>query len=116
MLGHASAHGQVAAGERARDQERSRFDAIRNDGVFGAAQLRDALDANRGRARALDLRAHRDQERGEIGHFRLAGRVLDHGFAAGQHGRHQQVFGAGDRDAVELNMRALKTVGSFASI
>ena len=54
-----------------------------------------------------------DQQSGEIGHFRLARRVLDHGFAAGQHGRHQKVFGAGDGDAVELNIRALQTVGSF---
>ena len=76
-------------------------------------QLGDALDANRGRARALDLRAHGSQECGQIGDFRLARRILDHGFAARQHGRHQKVFGASDRDAVELNVRALKTVGSL---
>ena len=75
-------------------------------------ELCHALHANRRSARAFDLRAHLHQQSREVGHFRLAGGVLDHGFAAGQHGRHEQIFRAGDRNAIELHVRALKTAGS----
>src|SRR5204862_228846 len=65
------------------------------------------------RARALDLGAHGCQQSREIGDFRLAGGVLDHGFAAGQHRGHQKVFGAGYGDAIELNMGAVQALRCF---
>ena len=70
-----------------------------------------ALDADGGRAGAFDLRAHLDQQIGQVRHLRLAGGVAQHGFALGQHGRHHQVLGAGDGDAVEVHHRAAQALG-----
>jgi hypothetical protein len=72
----------------------------------------DALHADGGCARALDLRAHGVEQRGEVGDFGLARAVLHHGFALGEDGGHQQVFGAGDGDLVEDDARALEPLGA----
>ncbi len=70
------------------------------------------LHADGGGARALDLRSHLHQQRGEIDDLGLAGAVLQHGLAFGEHGRHQDVFGAGDGDLVEGVVRALELLGA----
>ena len=62
VFGHAAGNRHVAAGDGAGDQERAGLDAVRNDGVLGAVQPLHALDADGGRARAFDLRAHLDQQ------------------------------------------------------
>ena len=41
------------------------------------------------------------EQRGQVDDLGLAGAVLQHGFAFGERGGHQQVFGAGDGDLVE---------------
>jgi hypothetical protein len=48
---------------------------------------------------------------GQVGHFGLAGAVLEDGLALGQHRRHQHVFRAGDGDLVEDDVRALQAIG-----
>ena len=74
-------------------------------------RLLDALDADGGGAGAFDLRAHLDQQVGEIDHFGFAGGVAQHGFALGEDGGHHEVFGAGDGDAVEVDDGAAQAVG-----
>ena len=54
VLGHAAGHRDVAAGDGAGDQKRAGLDAVGDDGVLGAVQLLDALDADGGSARAFD--------------------------------------------------------------
>jgi hypothetical protein len=61
-----------------------------------------------GGARAFDLRAHGGEQRGEVGDFGLARAVLEDGLAVGEGRGHQQVFGAGDGDLVEDDVRALE--------
>ena len=47
----------------------------------------------------------------QVGHLRLARRVLDHGGALGERGRHHEVLGAGHRDEVGADARALEPAG-----
>ena len=65
---------EIAAGDRAGDEESAGFDAVGNDGVRGAVKFFDALHADGGRAGAFDLRAHFGEQRGEIGEFRARAR------------------------------------------
>ena len=75
-------------------------------------QLVDAAHADGGGAGAFDVGAHLDQQVGQIDDLGLAGAVLHHGFALGEHGGHQQVFGAGDGDLVEGDAIALEALGA----
>ena len=101
---------QVAAGDGAGDQKGSRLDAVGIDAVARAVQAGHALHADGRCARALDLRAHGGEQRGQVGDLRLARAVLHQRFALGQHGGHQQIFGAGDGDLVEDQMRAAQAL------
>ncbi len=56
-------------------------------------------------------RPHGHQKPGQVPHFRLHGGVFDHRGAFGQGGGHHQVFGAGDRDRLEVNLRAAQAPG-----
>jgi hypothetical protein len=93
----AEAPGQphLAAGRGGGAQIGAGLDAVGHDAMRGAVQRIDPLDADHVAARAGNARAHGDQAIGEIDHFRLARRVLDHGFALRQAGRHHQVLGTG---------------------
>ena len=82
--------------DRARHQERARFDPIRNDVMLCAVQFFHAFDDHAPRARAFDLRAHLVQEIRQIDDFRFGGRAFDHGDAFGQHRGHHDVVGAED--------------------
>ena len=94
---------EVSAGKRAGDDEGAGFDAVGDDAVLGAVKLGDALDADSGRAGAVDFRAHGVEQRGEVGDLGFARAVLHYGFAVGEGGGHEQIFGAGDGDFVENN-------------
>ena len=113
VLGVAIGDGEVAAGDGAGHQEGPRFDAVGNDAVLGAVQLRHALNANDGCAGAVDLGAHCGEQVGQVDHFGLAGGIAQHGFALGQDRGHHQVFGAGDGDAVEVDGGAAQAIGRF---
>src|SRR6266511_2521068 len=108
VLGHAALDGDVAAGERPRDEERPRLDPVRDDRVIERTQRRDALDAELVRARALDPRAHPDERGGEVRHLRLAGAVSQDRAALRERRRHHHVLGAGHRLAVEGEDRAVQ--------
>ena len=70
-------HGDVAAGDGPRHEERARLDAVGDDPVARAAELGHALDLDPLGARALDAGAHGDEEPREVRHLRLARGVLD---------------------------------------
>ena len=112
MGGVAAVDVEVAAGDGAGDEEGAGLDAVGVDAVARAVEFGDALDLDGGGAGAFDLRAHGDEQRGEVGDFGLARAVLEDGFAVGQGGGHQEVFGAGDGDLVEDDVRALQAVGA----
>ena len=105
-------HNQIAAGDGAGHQEGSRLDAVGIDAVARAVQAGDAAHANGGGARALNLRAHGGEQRGQVGDLRLARAVLHQRFALGQHRGHQQIFRAGDGDLVEDQVRAAQALGA----
>ena len=106
---------EVAAGDGAGDEEGAGLDAVGVDAVACAVEFGDALDADGGGAGAFDLGAHGDEQGGEVGDFGLAGAVFEEGFAFGEDGGHEEVFGAGDGDLVEDDVRALEAVRSRAS-
>ena len=62
-----------------------RDDAVGNDLVLHAVQFVDAVDDDRVGALAGDLRAHRDEEVGEIDDFGFHRDVVQRGHALGEH-------------------------------
>jgi len=78
--------------------------------VLGAAQLLDALDANGGSARAFDFGAIllNSSARSTTSGSRAALRSTVSPLAS--NGRHHQVFGAGDGDAVEMHGGAAQPI------
>ncbi len=112
VRGRAVGDAQLLAAQRSGDEECARLDTIGNNAMPHPVQLLDALDADPRRARALDLGAHGVEQIRQIQHLGLAGAVFQDGFALGQGGGHQDVFGAGDGDLLEDNLRAVQPVGS----
>ena len=92
------------------------LDAIGQHFVAGGAQFLDALDDDLVGARALDFRAHGDEEIGEVDDLGFARGVFDDGFTIGQRRRHHEIFGAGDRDGFEIQPRALQSPGARADV
>ena len=74
--------------------------------------LATPLTLDGGGAGAFDLGAHGDEQGGEVGDLGLAGAVFEEGFAVGEGGGHEEVFGAGDGDLVEDDVRAFEAVGA----
>src|SRR5579872_2986964 len=99
----------VPAGERTRDDERGRLNAIRDDPVTRAMQFVDAFHADGRSSSTFDARAHAVQQIREVGNFRLASAILYHGFPVRQGRGHQQVFGSGYGDLFENNLSAAQT-------
>ena len=108
MVGPRVLDAHVAARDGPRDQIRAALDAIGQHIVGRAVQPLDTLDDDLVGARALDLRAHGAQEIGEVDHFRLARRVLEHRLALGQRRGHHQILRAGHGDGLEHQPRALR--------
>ncbi len=107
---------EVAAGDGSGHEEGSGLDAVGVDAVACAVEFGDALDLDGGGACAFDLRAHGDEQRGEVGDFGLAGAVLEDGLAVGEGGGHEEVFGAGDGDLVEDDVRAFEAGRSVVGV
>ncbi len=57
---------------------------------------------------AVDLRAHLPEHRGQVDDLRLAGGVVDHRDAVGQHRGHQDVLGRADAGKVQADRRAVQ--------
>jgi hypothetical protein len=77
--------------DRARDQEGSGFDSVRNDVVLGAMQFRYALDGDAARPGTLDPCAHLVEEIRQVADFRFGGGAFDHGNAFREHRGHHHV-------------------------
>ncbi len=112
VLGLAAVYVEVAAGDGTGEEEGSGLDAVGVDLVARAVQPGDAVDANLRGSCAFDLRAHRDEQGGEVRDFGLAGAVFEQRLAFGEDGGHEDVFGAGYRDLVEDDVRAAEAIGS----
>ncbi len=85
----AMGHRQVAAGDGPGHQKCSRLNTVGIDAITRAMQTADAMHAHRRCAGAFDLRAHGNQQRGQIGNFGLTRAVLHQRFTLGQNGGHQ---------------------------
>jgi hypothetical protein len=110
VIGPRALHAHSPTGDCARHQVGTGLDPVRQNVVARAAQALDTLDHDLVGPGAADLRAHRDQEVGEIDDLRLARRVLDDRLAFGERRGHQQVLGAGDGDGLEHQARADQAV------
>ncbi len=108
MGGVAAVDVEVAAGNGSGDEKGAGLDAVGIDLVAGAVELCDSFDADGGGAGAGDLCTHGVEKCGEVGDFGLAGAVLEDGFAFGKGGGHQEVFGAGNGDLVEDDVRGFE--------
>ncbi len=109
--GFAGVDVEVAAGDGSGDEEGSCLDAVGVDAVTGTVEAGDALNADGRGSGAFDLCSHGDEHGGEVGDFGLARAVFEEGFAVGEDGCHQEVFGSGDGDLVEDDVRAFEAVG-----
>ena len=103
----------IAVRRGRRDHVRARLDVIGGDVVRRAVQQpAAALDDDELGAHTGDVRTHADQAPRQVVHMRLARGVADHGDALGEHRRHHQVLGAGDRGHVERDARAVQAAGA----
>ena len=104
------------ARDRGRHEVGAALDAIGHDLVRAPVEAIDPLYTDRVRARALDLHAHRSQERRELADLGLARRVLDDGLALGARGRHHQVLRSRHRDGIEHEPRAFELRRARANV
>ncbi len=108
MVRGAVGDGQIAAGDGAGDEESAGFDAVGDDGVLGAVQFLHAANVQRGSAVARDAGSHLTKHDDEVADFRLAGGIFQNGFAIGERGGHQNIFGSGDGDFFKDDVRAFQ--------
>lgn len=99
---------QVAAGYARRHHKGSRLDAVRHDAVFATMQAFHTPYAYDICALPCNIRSAGAQEVGQIDDLRLACRIFQYGFAFGQRGGHQQVFGTANGGKVKPDMRPLQ--------
>jgi hypothetical protein len=108
--GFTAVYVEVSAGDGTGEEEGAGFDAIGVDAVAGSMEAGLALDLNGAGACAFDLCSHGDEEGGEVGDFGFAGTVFQDGFAFGEGGGHEDVFGAGDGDFVEDDVGSVEAI------
>src|SRR5205807_2518799 len=101
---------QLSSSDGGGHEEGARLDAVGDDCVGGPVKRAYSADAQRGRASALDLRAHLDQQISKVSYLRLARGVLDEGFALGKSGGHEHVFGPGYGDLLKDDMPAAQVL------
>src|SRR6266478_8932994 len=108
MVGSAIGDRQITASDGPRDEEGAGFNAVGDHGVLGAVKFLHAANVQRGSGVARDAGSHLAKHDDEVGHFRLAGGIFEKGFAVGEGGGHQNIFGSGDGDFFEDYVRALQ--------
>ncbi len=111
MIGTPAPDQHVPAGHQRADGEGTGHDPVRDRAVRGGPQFVDAVDHQRGGARAVKLRAHRRQHRAEVGDLGLAGGIVDHGRTLGEHTSHHQVLGGAHAREVQPDGRSLQAAG-----
>ena len=62
--------------------------------------------------RAFDFRAHFGEQRGKVGNLRLERAIFEDGFAFGEDRGGENVFGSGDGDFREAEVRAAEALGA----
>ena len=102
----------MASGNSRRRHERSGLDSVRDDPVLGSSEARHTLNSNRVGPGAFDFCPHLVEHIRQVFHFRFTGCVFQHRLTLGQGSRHQQVFGSRHADRIEMEMRALQTLGA----
>ena len=90
------------AGRGAGRHIRARLDLVGDDAVRAAVQALDALDTDRIRTGAANVRTHGVEEVGKIDDVRLTRRVLDHGAAARKRRRDDDVHRRTDRVLIQI--------------
>ena len=105
--------GEGGAGDGRKAYEASHFDHIRKDGVVCSAQFLDACYGEQVGAYALYLGAHCREQAAKLLDVRLAGGVVDCGFAFCQDAGHHNVGGTGDGGFVQKHIATLEALGRF---
>ena len=108
VCGVAAIDVEIAAGDGPGDEECAGFDAVGVDAVTRAMQFGDAVDVDGGGSRAFNFCAHGVEQGGEVTDFGLAGAVLEEGVAVGEGCGHEEVFGTGDGNLVEDDVRSVE--------
>ena len=108
MLGFRARDFHIPSGEGRGGHERTGFDAVGDDAHFGRMQAVDAMNGYFGSSGTFDAGPHFDQGIGQGRDFRFPGGIAQDRGALGQHGRHHQVFGAGHRYDVKVDIRSLE--------
>src|SRR5271168_4851255 len=112
MCGIAVGNDQVAAGDGSGYEECTGLDTVGIDAVLDAVQPGDSLNADGWRSCAFNMRSHGDEHGGQVGDFGFTGTVLEERFAFGEDSGHEQIFGTGDGDLVEDDVRAFEAFGA----
>lgn len=108
MLDAGARDAQGRARDRGKPDQRADLDVIGADGIMRRSQRCRAVNHHGVGADAIDPRAERDQEMGEILHMRLGGNVAQVSRAVGGHRGDQRVFGGGDAWLVKKYIGALQ--------
>ena len=114
VVGAGAAQHHLATADRDRGQVGGGLDAVGHHLVIGGVQFAglDAVDDQRGRADALDLGTHADEEVAQVGDLGLAGRVVDHRGALGVHRGGEDVLGGADAGELERDVGAVQALGA----
>ena len=101
VLGPAALQSQLTAGGSHSDGVGARLEIVRDHRVLGSTQLPHAIDDQPLGADALDPGSHLAEQRAQVLHVRFPRCVEDLGAALRQHGREEDVLGAGYRRKIE---------------
>src|SRR5262245_20578368 len=109
MIGLHAFEGNALTADRACNEKRARFDAVRNNVVLGTVQFSYALNDDSPSARTLDLCPHLVKEVCQIADFRFGGGAFDHGHAVCEDGGHHDIVSpqnSGAELAAQIDDRA----------
>ena len=111
MFGDAAGNVERTTSHQAGDDEGSGLNAVGDDFVVCAVEFGNTLHTNGAGSRAFQLGTHFDQKVGQIDNFRFPRGILNHSLATSQRGGHQNIFGAGDGNAVKHDVCAAQAIG-----
>ncbi len=109
VLRHGVLDRGFAVRHRDRADERAHLHVVAEDGVVDPLQALDAGDRERVRPDAVDTGSHIHESTRQLLDVRLAGRVVEHRRAGGEHRGEERVLGGRDRRLVEDHVRSSKS-------